>query len=398
MGLFYLLVAVMPLERSRLLEHFFSGVSVIKYLGFACLVLALVTAGKQRLGPALRQPACGWFLALAAWALLSQALLGPAFSWGLSPGASYLSFLMLLPIVVLLVNSARRLQATLWAMAAGMGVTSLYVLREWQRHRGEASFRPGWIAGDPNYFTIAAVLILPLAWSLRQRSRKPGERRLLLAAMLVIAAATLLAASRGGFLGLSAGALWLAWHSRRRTQALCAGLALLPLLLLSARSPLLRLLHPSAGDRTAVEKREIVWRAGLRMLAAHPLAGVGLGNFKLQVANYENGSGGGATVSSIAHNTYLEIAVELGLPGLAAWLLLWIASWRSLERSRRRAPPESLVRASAEGLQAGLLGYAVSMFFLSAEYQKLLWLALFLALALPPLAARVAEPARQAAA
>ncbi len=415
MGLFYLLVASMPLERSPLLEHFFGSISVIKYLGFTCLVLALILPRRKKPWAGLRQPASVYFIALACWSLLSEAFVGSPSPWSHSPGASYLSFLALLPTVLILVTTERRLRATLWAMAGGMGLAALYVLREWQNHLGTAHFRPGWIAGDPNYFTIGAVLVLPLIWNLRRENRHPALRWLLTAGMLLLIVATWLAASRGGLLGLIAGALWLVWRAQRaqpasRRRGLTfgnlqvwkyapAGLLILPLLLALPNSPLQRLLHPSRSDRMAVMKREVVWRAGLRMVIAHPLWGVGLGNFKNQVAAYEKAPHKDAwrsngSVRSLAHNTYLEIAAELGLPGLLAWGLLWLATWRSLERSRKQAPSGSLVRITAEALEAGLLGYAVSMFFLSAEYQKLLWLALFLALALPPLAAREAERTR----
>jgi hypothetical protein len=38
-------------------------------------------------------------------------------------------------------------------------------------------------------------------------------------------------------------------------------------------------------------------------------------------------------------------------------------------------------------MQTGLIGYAVAIFFMSAQYQKLLWLVVFLSACLPPLAA-----------
>ena len=120
------------------------------------------------------------------------------------------------------------------------------------------------------------------------------------------------------------------------------------------------------------------------MIQAHPWAGVGIGNFKPMMLQYREK---GSTVDTIAHNTYLEIAAELGLPGLAVYLaVLGSAYWtlRHVRRSPLRSTPP-LARHAALALQAGLLGYAVASFFLSAEYQKLFWFMIFLSMCLPAL-------------
>jgi O-antigen ligase len=120
------------------------------------------------------------------------------------------------------------------------------------------------------------------------------------------------------------------------------------------------------------------------MVQAHPWAGVGIGNFKPMMLEYREE---GSTVDSMAHNTYLEMAAELGLPGLAVYLAILGSAYWTLRQVRRRplrsTPP--LARHAALALQAGLLGYAVASFFLSAEYQKLFWFMIFLSMCLPAL-------------
>jgi putative inorganic carbon (HCO3(-)) transporter len=67
--------------------------------------------------------------------------------------------------------------------------------------------------------------------------------------------------------------------------------------------------------------RPDVWKASLRIIAEHPYLGLGLGkhNFGTTARKYNDL----VILYDHAHNTYLEIAVERGLIGLAAFLWLF---------------------------------------------------------------------------
>jgi len=163
-----------------------------------------------------------------------------------------------------------------------------------------------------------------------------------------------------------------------------AGVLVIPLSILSPATPLKRVLNPDRSDNEAVDARRTVWRVGLRMVAAHPLFGIGLSNFKREercFAKY------GEEPRHIAHNSYLEVAAELGLPALLAFGGVLICSFRTLGHVRRAANRQGLLflRQAALGIHAGLLGAAVSIFFVSGQYQKLLWLMVFLSMCLPTL-------------
>jgi O-antigen ligase len=200
--------------------------------------------------------------------------------------------------------------------------------------------------------------------------------------------AIIVAASRGGLVGSAATLLFILFRSRRRARNLIvAGLALALLLVVLPSSPLHRALHPAASDTRSTQLHLLVWQAGLRMVRAHPIGGVGLGNFKAVVASYADPS---LNIGLIAHDTYIEMAAELGLPGLLAYLAILFFTFRSLGQTRREARKagQILIFQAASGLQAGLVGFCVTQLFVSAEFLKLFWFAVFISACLPWLLAR----------
>lgn len=89
---------------------------------------------------------------------------------------------------------------------------------------------------------------------------------------------------------------------------------------------------PLSDENFAVVERLAHWEAALGMVRAHPLLGVGIGNYVPVYPAYA--VPGWADPLGHAHNYYLHIAAEAGLLGLAAYALFMLAafwhSWRSV--------------------------------------------------------------------
>jgi len=387
--IYYLLVFIMPLTSHRIWGRFVGDLTVTKYLGGACLIYACFHIFiRGRLPKGLETWQAGLFLLFYTIAAVSYFTLSlPSTSWDLSPFISYTSFLLFFFATASLVDSKARLRSVLLVAIAAAAFASLYVVREWQQfHNLIPDFRPGWVMGDSNYYTLAALPWVPIAFCLMNELRSVWMKLFCLGNLFVILCGVMLAASRGGFLGLLAASLIVVWEYRRHLRIIVLATAfLIPLCVIVPTSPMHRLLHPNYSDVEAVDNRTVAWKAGLRMIRAHPFIGVGLGNFKTIVGQYEIE---GPKVVSIAHNTYIEIAAELGLPALLVFCSILFSSFRSLQRTRRRAieAGSSLVYQAATGLEAGLLGIAVSIFFVSGEYQRSLWMVIFLSACLPSLA------------
>jgi O-antigen ligase len=267
---------------------------------------------------------------------------------------------------------------------ASVAYASLHVIREWQKYGDMAAgYRPGWITGDPNYYSLSALLCVPLAYYMLRTKPSVWERWFCIGTLIVTLLGLTLAASRGGFLGLAAAVLMMAFRSKHRLRALAiAGVVILPLLALAPSSPLARLLNPDRSDRESTEHRKILARAGLDLFWAHPLTGIGPGNFKAALAQT-----GELTEFNVAHNTYISVMAEMGIPGILLFTGVIIATFTSLARVRRMGRARGLVfaTATAEALEVGLVGFLVAAYFLSAEMHRFFWLMVFMSMVLPPL-------------
>ena len=130
-------------------------------------------------------------------------------------------------------------------------------------------------------------------------------------------------------------------------------------------------------------RRLLLSKAGLMMLRDNPIMGVGVGNFYWSVRNYVPASAG------FAHNMYVEVAAETGLVGIFLFMGMIFFTLKDLRKIIKNASPH--LKSYGLGLYVGLMGFLVSAIFLHAEYEKFLWLFIFLTICLKKLAAESEE-------
>jgi O-antigen ligase len=141
-----------------------------------------------------------------------------------------------------------------------------------------------------------------------------------------------------------------------------------------------------AGLEASNKAHLALFFAALRMIADNPIFGVGPLNFKSLSTLYT-----GLEQGNIAHNSFLEVAAEFGLPVFVVFVLLLLATFRILNRAARLEVSLEGRRLAgwAEGLRSGLIGFLVAGCFISAQYEKMLWLAVFVTIVLGRFAAEV---------
>jgi O-antigen ligase len=116
----------------------------------------------------------------------------------------------------------------------------------------------------------------------------------------------------------------------------------------------------------------------------HPFFGVGISMFADETADFVRKATGGKAPWQTAHNSYLKISSENGIPGFIFYVWSIVASiwmtWSTFNRSRRRPGFEDANRNSLCILLA-LVVYAVSTLFCDIVYQPYLSITVGLAAA-----------------
>lgn len=193
---------------------------------------------------------------------------------------------------------------------------------------------------------------------------RPLARPLLLGAAALAIAGLLLTLTRGGIIGFASSLIvLLLWRPFRRaavTLLLIGGIFTAINLGAISRSREIsvvttRLSTVSQGAQTG-GKRIQIWSITPRIIADHPLLGVGAGNFK--EVSLEYGLSEDGQPFEHAHNLALTIAAERGLGALAALFWFLLAVGRTAFDALRR--PSSELYPYAVALCAALFGILVN--------------------------------------
>jgi hypothetical protein len=235
---------------------------------------------------------------------------------------------------------------------------------------------------DANDLAYLLVTLLPVSFAFFARSPTRVRRGwfILLSALLVLA--ILLTQSRGGLLGLVAVIGYLVVRPMPRSLppadlkanagvmrraaivVLASGLAwvALPSTTKDRLATVLTLSGDYNSDTTLETGRLAIWSRNSKATLARPI-GFGLDTFN--VVDMRTGGRFKA-----AHNSVLQVLVELGFLGVFIYLRLYWLAWHSL----RNPCSNDLDSATlCHGLRAALIGNFVSGFFLSQAYSNLLW-------------------------
>jgi putative inorganic carbon (hco3(-)) transporter len=229
-------------------------------------------------------------------------------------------------------------------------------------------FRAHGTFGQPNPFGGYLEMVLPLALALVAGLARPRWLWLLAVATLAATAAALaMSFSRGAWLGLAVGlaAMMVAAGPRTLAAVVLAGLVGALVALLGSFEVLpawaserlqgatrffgvfdVRQERPDAENWGIVE-RMAHWQAAYEMWLARPWLGMGIGQYAEAYPDYM--LPGWRDPLGHAHNYYLNVLAEVGVPGLAAFLVM-VASWFAVAAQRVRGATTPLGRATAIGV------------------------------------------------
>jgi len=210
------------------------------------------------------------------------------------------------------------------------------------------------------YMTLAGVLNIALLATL-PRVLPGGFRAWSASVWLLTAIGLAMTYTRGAWLGLGAGAAALLPMSRRGHLALLAGLVLLPVIfLVGPRDLSHRFRSMFDADEAGIKERVYMWRSGAAMWRERPLLGWGPGGVKREYSRYALPEAFKQRTGHV-HNTPLQILVERGVLGLAAWLAIWITFyWRAIGLLRALDASRVRERALVAGSIAAVTGFLVA--------------------------------------
>ena len=198
------------------------------------------------------------------------------------------------------------------------------------------------------------------------RGVRPDRVMLYVALLFPIWIALVLSNSRGGILAMLAQVLIATlWFVRPRVAlraAMLAGIVVAVLLgTLWVGGDRLATNIESApthfsGDTTRDgASRKEIWRASLKMFAAHPIAGAGLGGYWIAITAFHDASG--SLTPQEAHNEYLELLSSGGVIGLA--IGVWFAVMVIRRVKTNLQSDRSHVHALRYGAILGIAGVVV---------------------------------------
>jgi O-antigen ligase len=267
---------------------------------------------------------------------------------------------------------------------------------------------------NPNDLALNLVTFLAPTLFIIFFDKKPSRRLFASGLAVVMLAAIVCTKSRSGFLGLVVMGLVVMYYMAKAKPAavgaiIVAGLMAVPALPSSFWDRMDSIVNAEEDQTGSRAARLRLIDQGISVFMENPITGIGAGQFK----NYNDGD----TVEKwrVTHNVWLQVAAELGIFGLIAFVFLVLrgytanlAAMRMLKPSRRRrsadfgvrtaerAGPQSATRdpqsiftdaerrtmeLNAQGMLAAMVGWTVCACFASVAFNWTFYYVLALSVA-----------------
>lgn len=386
MTLYFLFLFLVPFQEHPILgaQLFHAGsfpMTPIKVVGIMLVAAAILMPRPRDAAP---RPSAGILLLFAAFALFQ--VLGTtlsSLSFPSNDASTLLSFAILMFATNMLISTQHRLQMTIRAIVlvetfASTWMYKQYYIYHWPRPIGPSS--------DPNYEALSLVVTVPLAIWLARYEIRDLWKWVGRICSPILAFAVFVSQSRGGVLALVVMAA-LAWVSSRHKIRLMVGVAATAAFMFAiGPGQMIKRLQQiqvqgqaETGAEVSTRARVELAKAGISMMAAHPVFGIGLGQFKSVEFHYNPVLTDLEPDPHIAHDTYVQLGAEGGIPTLALYLAILVVTLATCRRARKAPGMPVDIASLALSFQIGLIGIMVAEFFLSAQYVKEVWVLISLA-------------------
>ncbi len=223
---------------------------------------------------------------------------------------------------------------------------------------------------DPNDIALLCIILLPIALSGLSHKSFIVKICSLIASGGAVASIAL-SGSRGGLVALIAVTIYAIILAKKR-RILLITLCIIGGIIFSAMAgdelwARIQALRDGSDYNfsTTGDSRFAIWSTGLEVMLKKPIFGVGIGQFITGLATV----GGG--VWRTAHNSFLQIGMELGLGGLWAFCGMLFFIYRLSVKGSQATYLTTAQQNSYMYLRLSFLGFCVGGFFVSHAYSPI---------------------------
>lgn len=247
---------------------------------------------------------------------------------------------------------------------------------------------------DANDFATFAVTAMPLALYVLHSARATYHRALGAVALAVLTLAFVYTGSRGGFIALLAVVAFVNFGYRaialRWRASATALMAVVVLATASDRywTQMSTIMSDADYNHTEETGRMQIWKRGVGYMLQFPVFGVGPNNFGAAEGTLspfaERQQYGRGVKWNAAHNSYVQVGAELGIPGVLLFIGMLGSAFVALRRSNRYGAADDAHAGPelTQAIAASLTGFVVGAFFLSLAYSEILFTLIALTVAL----------------
>jgi O-antigen ligase len=362
--------------------------------GVLAIGLYIVDASRERRAASVQGPTTVLVALLLAWMVLSV-------PFSLSTGTSFdLVFNNLLKTAVMsfiVAASVRRVEDVerlALVYFAGAVIYASTVIARFDLGDG-GNWRLGHLYYyDANDFATFAVTAIPLGIHFLHAAPKRSTRVAAALGLVVLTLGFVWSGSRGGFIALSAVAAFIVFgYSSIPLRWRVSATALVAVVVLTTASDhywqqMGTITSDTDYNHTSETGRLQIWSRGIGYMLANPLLGVGPNSFPAAEGTLsplaERQQFGIGVRWNAAHNSFVQIGAEGGVPALALFVAIIASAFAALRRAGREDP--GLAAGSrpplTPALTASLIGFVVGAFFLSLAYSEMFYTLVAFAVAL----------------
>jgi putative inorganic carbon (HCO3(-)) transporter len=304
----------------------------------------------------------------------------------------FVAWVVIYYLIINIVNTEERFLVFMLAFLLFSFKMSQYSFRNWALNgfsylKHGSGGGPGWFHNSGE-FGIQMCIFLPLSayffFALKDYWSKSKKVFFFLMPFTALTG-TISSSSRGAVIGAGAVLLLVVVKSKHKFKSILCLLVLAILIYSFMPEEQLTRFQVTGSDSTSIT-RLILWERGLKLASRYPVLGVGYENwFVAQEKIY------GLYGEQVCHNIFIQCVSELGCLGLLTFIMMIVYTFinnlqtRKLALQNNRLKPESesnFIFYMAHGLDAALVGYLVSGFFVTVLYYPFFWINLAMTVAL----------------